>query len=148
MKLTDEMLKKLGVTNFNLNEVTQRQDDIPEDLQMNIIPTILLLQAIRNDIQKPITIDSTYRSPQHNADVGGKQNSLHMQFNAIDFWADVNLEKLYNNICHGKYRVNLIWEDKLTMVTPELMGAGLYSNFIHIDTRGLLGRKSPARWKG
>jgi len=26
------------------------------------------------------------------------------------------------------------------------MGLGLYKTFIHIDTRGVLGRKSPARW--
>ena len=36
----------------------------------------------------------------------------------------------------------------MVTITPNLMGVGTYKNFIHIDTRGLLGRHSPAIWFG
>jgi zinc D-Ala-D-Ala carboxypeptidase len=42
------------------------------------------LQALRRDIGKPLVISSGYRSPEHNAKVGGAKNSRHMRGDAFD----------------------------------------------------------------
>ncbi len=42
------------------------------------------LQAIRNEIGFPIRINSAYRCPGHNRDVGGAPQSLHLQSYAAD----------------------------------------------------------------
>jgi len=42
------------------------------------------LQALRNRIGKPMIITSAYRSPEHNAAVGGAKNSRHVVGDAFD----------------------------------------------------------------
>jgi len=66
----------------------------------NIIPTIIILDKLREFYNKPIYILSTYRSPEYNKAVKGKSNSLHLVFNAIDFTIanHKDLLKLYNKL--------------------------------------------------
>lgn len=112
---------------------------IPEELFPNILPTVMVLDALREWYGKPIYVHSTYRSPEYNQAVGGKKNSLHLKFNAIDFgiknFKDLRMlyEKLDGWDVEGKYEYKF--------------GIGLYERqqFIHIDTRGLFGMKR-ARW--
>ena len=42
------------------------------------------LQALRDDLGVPLIVRSAYRSPEHNASVGGARRSLHMQGIAFD----------------------------------------------------------------
>jgi len=42
------------------------------------------LQRFRDAVGKPVRITSAYRCPKHNAEVGGKLNSWHMQAGAAD----------------------------------------------------------------
>jgi len=42
------------------------------------------LQVIRDEIGKPIKINSGYRSPEHNKSVGGVKNSMHVKGKAAD----------------------------------------------------------------
>lgn len=42
------------------------------------------LQKLREHVGSPLIITSAYRSPQHNARVGGKKGSLHLQGKAYD----------------------------------------------------------------
>jgi uncharacterized protein YcbK (DUF882 family) len=42
------------------------------------------LQALRRDVGKPLVISSAYRSPEHNAKVGGAKDSRHMRGDAFD----------------------------------------------------------------
>jgi hypothetical protein len=42
------------------------------------------LQALRRDVGKPLVIASAYRSPEHNAKVGGAKDSRHMRGDAFD----------------------------------------------------------------
>ncbi len=85
------------------------------------------LQFLRKVVGRPFYINSGYRSPEHNAAVGGAENSLHMHGVAIDI-------SMRNHDRKAFYRtaIRLGWD-----------GIGTYpgSNFIHIDTRGY-----PARW--
>ena len=86
-----------------------------------------VLDAIRERIGKPITVNSGYRCPIHNANVGGVPNSQHVDGTAADLTYDG------------------IDVDYLAQVAEECGadGIGKYwsQGFVHIDTRGY-----EARW--
>jgi len=152
--MINEIIVKNGITNFSVEEVLHGnlERDIPLILIPNIAPTLKLMQLIRDDIGIPIEFNSTFRSAKHNLEVNGKSGSLHLSFNAIDF-APVNLttnilHTIYADFLRGKYQFDFEFNGKLFHVKPTLCGIGLYDKFIHVDTRGLLGRLSPAVWRG
>lgn len=145
------LLYQFEVNNFKADELT-RGHVVPKALRENIIPTIVILQNIREYLGAPVMINSGYRPEDYNRKVGGKPNSLHLKFNAIDFFPigpfKDRLQDLVDDIADNKFAAQIYWNDKLTTITPEVMGIGLYDTFIHLDTRGLLGMKAPARWRG
>lgn len=120
---------------------------IPDELYKNIIPTASILDALRSEYGKPIFINSTYRSPEYNRAVGGKTKSLHLDFNAID-WSvkdKKDLKMLYNLLDK--------WDKengRFNFLPKKCgnMGLGIYTTFIHLDTRSTLDRPAPSRWKG
>jgi len=118
--------------------------DIPPDLYPNIFPTMIILDEIREWYGKPIYINSSYRSPEYNHAIGGSSKSLHLEFNAIDFTIlfKLDLLKIYTHL----HNLDLKHHFK-HLPRPGCMGLGLYKNFIHLDTRGLLNRPAPSRWK-
>lgn len=88
---------------------------------------VVYLQAIREHFGKPITITSGYRCPKHNSRVGGATNSRHTKGQAADIVvsgvAPLEVAKFAESI--------------------GIKGIGLYSNFVHIDTR-----ESKSFWYG
>jgi hypothetical protein len=147
----DKFIENSGIRSFSAGELVKHNMP-PEALYQNIIPTLTILQAIRDFLGRPIKINSCYRDEKYNQAVGGKKNSLHMQFNAIDFkpagFTPRELSDLAEDIDANKFAVMTVWGNKLITLTPDILGVGLYDTFIHIDTRGLLGLKAPARWVG
>jgi uncharacterized protein YcbK (DUF882 family) len=146
------LISQHKIINFSAAEILHNNNiaDIPEELIPNIFPTLKILQLIRTDLNIPIKINSTFRTKEHNTAVGGSPNSLHLHFNAIDFSVKGFTAANYNNLV---YRINarcyitsIEFQEENRILTPNIMGIGLYPNFIHIDTRGLLGFKVPARW--
>jgi hypothetical protein len=91
------------------------------------------LQIIGNEASKigltGLTINSHYRSPVYNCQVGGVPNSMHKTGGAIDI-GTTNPKKLYNLI------TSLISQGKISQG-----GVGLYDSFVHYDIRG-----TSARW--
>lgn len=87
------------------------------------------LNEIRKAYGKPIVINSGYRSPAHNAAVGGVKNSMHVQGKAADIRPTAanaaDLPEL-QRIC-----------DALNAEG----GVGFYNTFCHVDVRG-----RRARW--
>lgn len=83
---------------------------------------IVRLNAIRSRFGKPIIVNSGYRSPEHNAKVGGVANSQHVLGTAADIRPeDLNDLPELQKICdemnpHG--------------------GVGFYNTFVHVDVRG------------
>jgi len=82
--------KSLQLTpNFSLAEFISPND--PEGWQFdikvlnNLYKVANRLQVIRDLLGKPMSITSGYRSPKHNANVGGEQNSYHTKGMAADF---------------------------------------------------------------
>ena len=49
---------------------------------------VVLLQAIREHFNKPITITSGYRTAAHNKSVGGAKSSQHLLGRAADFYVE------------------------------------------------------------
>ena len=86
-----------------------------------------LLNEIRMAFGKPIIVNSGYRSPEHNAAVGGVPDSLHVQGLAADIRPrdHDDLPRL-QALC-----------DKMN---PR-GGVGFYRTFVHVDCRG-----KRARW--
>ena len=96
---------------------------------------ITLLQELRENFGQPLKINSGYRSPEHNARVGGATASMHLEF-ATDI-APLNRRE-------GD-RMQLL--DELNDIAEGLGfgGIGRYDTFLHLDCRGFIGR-TPARW--
>ena len=85
------------------------------------------LQQLRTAIGRPIIINSAFRCPQRNAQVGGSPNSQHMLGTAVDI------------------RVNGMTPRQVAAEAEKIGfgGIGIYNTFTHLDTRA--GR---ARWNG
>lgn len=147
-----KIIEEYRIRNFTVAEVLVRnkEEDILSGLIENIIPTLVMLQEIRDYVNVPIIINSSYRSPEYNKRIGGASNSLHLKFNAIDFSPTGFKRADYDELL---YRINaryfnrvIKFKGKETLISPAVMGIGLYPNFMHIDTRGLIGLKAPSRW--
>lgn len=95
-------------------------------------PPILLqwLEAIRSEFNdSPVVINSGYRCPTHNKNVGGAAHSRHLKADAVDIRVvGVDPGSVYN------------FADSLV---GDKGGVGKYKTFTHIDARGTM-----ARWVG
>lgn len=109
----------------------------PRALWPRIMPTLRVLEWLRSRCgDSPITITSGYRDPDYNAALeGSATGSIHQDFAAVDIvvsgWAPRDVARTL-----------------LLHPMAAQMGIGLYSGWVHVDTRGLLARKAPARWSG
>lgn len=83
-------------------------------------PTMNKLEVVRRILGVPMYITSAYRSPSHNAAVGGAKNSQHLQGRAFD----VRLDNINPHNLEAAAR------------QAGFSGFGFYrsQNFIHIDT--------------
>ena len=93
---------------------------------------ILALEELRTALgDAPIFVDSGYRCPEHNANVGGQSASQHLLGNAADIRvANKSLQEMFDGARSVKDFLN--------------GGVGVYDAdppFIHVDVRG-----STARW--
>ena len=119
--------------NFNLKEFECKGYEMPLEVYENIIKLAQQLQFLRDYTGRPITINSAYRSPEHNAKIGGVKTSQHLLGKA----ADVTIESL------KPAEVYRIIEDLIDMGEILQGGLGLYEEkgFVHYDIR-----KTKARW--
>ena len=78
-----------------------------------------IFQHIRNDLGGPLWVTSGYRSPTHNAQVGGVPWSRHMYGDAVDFTTPAPNYPLLQRLC-------LKYDASFTLI---------YTNHIHCDWR-------------
>lgn len=105
-----------------------------KDGQPSTWPTVVnpqlieLCNKIREEMGCELVVNSGYRSPEHNAKVGGAKNSMHVLGQAAD-------------LSPRPYR---IWRvKKLHEICDRLNpngGVGFYNTFCHVDTRGVRAR--------
>jgi len=114
--------------------------EMPQEVYENIIKLSQQLQLLRDYTGRPITINSAYRSPEHNTKVGGAhkivdgkriETSQHVFGKA----ADITIQSL------KPAEVYRIIEDLIEMGEMLQGGLGLYDTFVHYDIR-----KTKARW--
>ena len=80
-----------------------------------------ILEAIRLHFGAPVHINSTYRTPQHNAEEGGVKTSQHTYGLAADIRVDG----------HTPAEVYAVADSML----GEHGGVGIYDTFVHVDVR-------------
>jgi hypothetical protein len=97
----------------------------PRHFWPNIITPLRVLDQLRSDLDQPISIHSTYRSPKYNSVIGGAPASRHLHFNAIDFSV--------RNTSPKRVAAEL---RKLRTAGLFRGGIGTYRTFVHLDTRG------------
>jgi len=112
--------------NFTLQEFQSKDGaPTPQDALANLKVLAANLQVLRDTLNKPIRVTSGYRSPSHNAKVGGVKNSFHLKGMAADIQVagmtptevGMNIVKLWNE---GKMKRGWI---------------KIYPNFVHYDIR-------------
>lgn len=128
----DSNKKKLS-KNFDWTEFESRDGaTMPEEVKKNIKELVNNLEIIRTAAgNKPIKINSGYRSPLQNEKVGGTTKSYHMLGMAADF-VIVGLSTAQTRALIEK----LIQEEKIKQG-----GIGKYDTWVHYDIRGY-----KARW--
>jgi uncharacterized protein YcbK (DUF882 family) len=104
---------------------------MPLDVYENVIKLAGQLQFLRDYTGRAITINSAYRSPEHNAKVGGSLTSQHLLGKA----ADITIQGL------KPIEVFALIEDLIDLGLMLQGGLGLYDTFVHYDIR-----KTKSRW--
>ena len=116
--------KKLSA-HFVVEEFASRDgaDEVKIDTKL-----VDYLEKIRTHFNKPTTINSGYRTPEHNAKVGGVKDSYHVKGMAADICVQ-----------GAKSKDVALYAESL-----KIGGIGWYEkqNFVHIDTRS-----GSVRWK-
>lgn len=111
--------------NFNLQEFECTH---PDHRHVRVDEKLVdKLQKLRDKINKPLVINSAYRCPERNEQVGGAKDSQHLYGKAVD----ISITNLEISVEKVKELAEKIGFD----------GIGLYDTFIHLDVRG-----HKARW--
>src|SRR5690625_293913 len=113
--------------NFELKEfLHDGVDCVPVTVLSNMQLLVNNLQILREEIEKPIHINSGYRTESHNEKVGGSPTSQHLLGKAADIWVSgMTPEELHEII-----------ERLISTGGMKEGGSGLYSTFVHYDIRG------------
>ena len=125
----------LGIKHFKSDEFTEyfhvhrrgvTNSEPARELWGNIVPTIKIVDQLRDFFGRPITLLSSYRSPAYNAAIGdAAPKSYHMRFQALDIAvAGKTPRQVFNQL--------MTWRDAGKFKG----GLGLYNTFVHVDTRG------------
>ena len=109
--------------NFTVGEFRSKDGAITVILHKQLIQK---LQKLREYTKKPVIVRSGYRTPEHNAAVGGATHSQHMLGTAADI------------------EVAGYTGDQLAALARHFgfTGIGIASNWIHVDVRD-----NPAEWR-
>ena len=88
-----------------------------------------VLEDVRKHFNKPVTINSGYRTAEYNKKIGGVKNSQHTKGTAADIKVSGIPAREVQKYLKHKY--------------PDKYGIGSYLTFTHIDVRA-----KKARWRG
>jgi len=105
--------------------------EMPINVYHNVVKVANQLQVLRDELKKPIHINSAYRSEEYNEKVGGVKTSQHIMGKA----ADISV-KGFSPLEVYKTIERLIENGDMLQG-----GLGLYDSFVHYDIRG-----ERARW--
>lgn len=113
--------------NFKKDEFDSKDGaEMPIEVLENIKLLAKYVQLIRNEAGVSLVINSGYRSPQHNAKVGGVKNSYHVQGKASDLNPKGITPKQLYDVILKLIKGGVIYNG----------GVGLYDTFVHYDIGG------------
>lgn len=119
-------------TNFSKSEFDSKDGaEMPANVLENVKKLAENLQVLRDYFKAPITVNSGYRSPQHNANEGGAKRSQHL----LGTGADI-VVRGYSPAQVAEAIEHLIDEGKMLQG-----GLKAYRSFTHYDIR-----KVRVRW--
>ena len=87
------------------------------------VALMIILEDVREQFGKPVSINSGTRCKKHNKSVGGADNSLHVTGHAADI------------VVKG-IMPSAVSEYLSRTSYSHLIGLGSYNSFTHVDTRG------------
>ena len=103
-------------------------------MRENAYRLIDVLEWLRmEDGTASVLVNSWYRSPLYNAAIGGVPHSMHLTLGACDIVKVGRSPSEVADMLEGH-------------PDAKLLGIGRYKSFTHLDVRGMIGRRSPARW--
>jgi hypothetical protein len=106
---------------------------IPEEaLWPNVAPLVKALDAVREQVGKPVRLTNVYRHGSYNTCIGGVATSQHSLFRAADIVVS-GIDAAACADCAQVVRAQNVFTG----------GIGRYKSFVHIDVRG-----HNADWKG
>jgi uncharacterized protein YcbK (DUF882 family) len=124
MKLTENF----SMAEFDCKDGTQ----VPVEFHDNVKELAQNLQVLRDHIKEAVLITgSGYRTPSHNAKVGGAKNSQHLTASG----ADINAKN------YTPKQLAIVIEKLIKSGKMKQGGIGVYKGFVHYDIRG-----TRARW--
>lgn len=132
-----DWFNRQGIRHFSAREFTSYFETTrrgvtnsapPREMWKLILPTLRVVDALREDLGKSIVLLSSYRSPAYNAAItGAASKSYHMRFQALDI-------AVAGHSPISVFKRLQAWRE----VGRFTGGLGLYSTFVHIDTRGTI----------
>lgn len=123
--------------NFYKSEFDSKDGSImPFHIEERVKEVAKNLQVLRDYIDAPLNINSGYRSPDHNLEIGGVYNSYHVKGMAADITSKNYSPKRLYRIINKLIKKGLMTEG----------GIGIYNGFIHYDIRGYRARWDCSSW--
>jgi len=120
----DNLMDKQLTANFKYSEFWDHGVEPPTGYYINILTLAKELQKVRDACGRPITINSGWRTKQHNLEVGGASSSQHLTGKAADCRIS-GLEPKFANLYFARYGTGL-------------NGLGIAVNYTHVDIRDLV----------
>ena len=130
MNVTGKLTKNFGLAEMACNDKARTLEITPE-----LVDHAQRLQRFRDWFNRPMKINSWFRTRDYNKQIGGEPNSQHCLGVATDvalpdeyFSFDKNRKDEFLNNMKNKWQL-LCQGDGLRG------GVGFYSNFVHLDSR-------------
>ena len=124
--------RKEAVSYFKISEFDSKDGaEMPSDVKMNVIELIDNLNVLRQELGSPLFVNSGYRSPEHNKNIGGSLNSQHLTGKAADIRSNEYTPK----------QIKEKIEELIKVGKMKQGGLSAYNTFVHYDIRG-----KKARW--
>lgn len=126
-----ELIKSNTAVRYGINNVPSKE--IKENLRISCVN---LWQPVRDFLNKPMQVNSGYRSPELNIKVGGSKTSVHCYGSAIDFIAPGygNTRKIANDVLEFLLK-NKIPFDQIILEFPNSPGSWIHLGYKH-PTKG------------
>ena len=124
--------RKEAVSYFKISEFDSKDGaEMPSSVKVNVIELIDNLNVLRQELGSPLFVNSGYRSPEHNKNIGGSLNSQHLTGKAADIRSNEYTPK----------QIKEKIEELIKVGKMKQGGLSAYNTFVHYDIRG-----KKARW--